>query len=86
MTLADLREQPWWTEADEAELDLLVTEFVRAVFAHRRGCSVCAAGGPWCDVLRDAFEGLLEWRAGRILRSKGAWLRIRQRALEEQAA
>jgi hypothetical protein len=29
MALSELRDQPWWTAADEAELDLLVHELVR---------------------------------------------------------
>lgn len=69
---------PWWTEADDAELDLLVHELVRAHAAHRAGCRVCSLGGPWCHILADAFEGLLDWLRGRILRSKAAFLRFDQ--------
>jgi hypothetical protein len=75
----------WWTVADQAELDLLVHEFTKAVWAHRLGCSICSAGGPWCAPLRDAFEGILEWREGRRLRSIAAALRARQTALDESA-
>jgi hypothetical protein len=69
---------PWWTSADDAELDLLVDEFVRVAFVHRDRCSVCSAGGPWCEPLHDAFDGLLGWRRGREFRSKAEWLRARQ--------
>ena len=85
----DLSRQPWWTEADDAELDLLVHEFVRVVDIHRERCSICSANGhcgPWCAPLREALEGVVEWRAGRILRSKAQWLRMRQTEVEEWAA
>jgi hypothetical protein len=82
VTRIDLRTQVWWTAADERALDLLVHEFIRVAFIHRNGCSVCSAGGSWCSSLLDAFEGLLEWREGRVLRSQAAWLRAR----EESAA
>jgi hypothetical protein len=77
-----LAEQPWWTSADEAELDLLVHELVRVAFLHRDRCATCNRD-RWCDALRDATAALLEWRAGRVLRSKAAWLRIRQQARED---
>jgi hypothetical protein len=50
--------QPWWTAADEAELDLLVHDFVKAAFRHREACAICSAGGPWCGPLREAFEAV----------------------------
>jgi hypothetical protein len=77
---------PWWTEADQAELDVLVNELVRAGFAHRAGCSICSARAGWCEAMRDALEGLVEWRRGRELRSKAAWLRAREMVHEERAA
>lgn len=85
----DLSRQPWWTAADDAELDLLVHELVRAVDIHRAGCSVCSANGhcgPWCEPLREALEGVIEWREGRILRSKAQWLRFRQAVAEIRVA
>jgi hypothetical protein len=82
----DLRAQPWWTVADEAELDLLTRELVRAGFLHREKCSACGGGRPWCPAMVEAFEVLLDWREGRILRSKAAWLRMRQTSAEERRA
>jgi hypothetical protein len=73
-----LAAQPWWTAADDAELDLLVHEFVKAAFRHREACATCRAGGPWCQPLREAFEAALDWRDGRSFRSKAAWLRLRE--------
>ena len=72
----------YWTEADEAELDVLVFELVRAVHAHREGCSICREGGPWCAPLVGALDAVVEWRRGRILRSKAQWLRARDTAAE----
>jgi hypothetical protein len=75
---------PWWTEADQAELDLLAHEFVRAALIHRQRCSICSAGGLWCRPLREAGDGLLDWRCGRELRSRAVWLRGQQIAREER--
>jgi hypothetical protein len=75
---------PWWTAADQAELDVLIHAFVDAVWAHRARCSTCASGGLWCVPLREALEAVLDWRWSRLLRSKAAWLRERE-WLREQA-
>jgi hypothetical protein len=75
MAFASLREQPWWTAADDAELDVLVSELVRRARQHRDHCSVCSAGGPWCPGMVEALEIVIEWRDGRILRSKANYLR-----------
>jgi hypothetical protein len=72
-----LASQEWWTAADAAELDVLIHEFLRAVYRHRDVCAICSGGGPWCTPLRQALEGVLEWRDGRVLRSKADWLRLR---------
>jgi hypothetical protein len=84
--MSDLSRQIWWTEADESELDLLVHELVKAVHAHREACSTCKVGSPWCAPLGDALQAVVDWRRGRVLRSKAAWLRARQMAVEERAA
>lgn len=67
----------YWTHADQAELDVLLHEFVKAAYLHRDHCSTCRGGGPWCLPLREALEGVLEWRRGRALRSRADWLRLR---------
>ena len=72
----------WWTEADEAELAVLLDEFLKHVRIHRDACSVCRTGGPYCASLDEAFDVLLEWRRGRELRSKAQWLRAREMARE----
>jgi 1,6-anhydro-N-acetylmuramate kinase len=77
VALREQRDQPWWTTADQAELDLLVHELVRVGFVHRARCTVCG-GGRWCPAMHEALDVLLEWREGRVLRSKAAWLRARE--------
>jgi hypothetical protein len=85
VSLADLRAQPWWTGADEAELDQIAWEFVRSAFVHREKCTTCRAGDRWCPLLAEALEHAIDWRDGRILRSKAAFLRLIQARLEEAA-
>jgi len=77
---------PHWSSADAAELDVLIDAFVAAAFVHRERCATCSAGGPWCQALTDAFNGIIEWRRTRALRSKAAYLRVLQAELEEQVA
>jgi hypothetical protein len=80
----DLRDQPWWTPADRAELDAFAQRLVDAVHAHRAaGCEVCAAGYPPCSVVTEAVEQVVEWRDRRMLLSLATWLRARQEELEQ---
>lgn len=74
----DLRRQPWWSEADEAEFNVLIHAFVDAGLAHHKNC--CGTTGPWCPPLREAFDAVVDWRTSRVLRSKAAWLRAREEA------
>jgi hypothetical protein len=79
-----LRQQPWWTPADEADLDAFVRGVVEAVTAHHEaGCAVCAAGYPPCPVVRAAIDRVIEWRQVRIPLSRAAWLRARQDELDQ---
>lgn len=86
--IADLRAQPWWTEADVAELDLLTHELVRVAFIHRERCSTCRGerGVLHCAQVGEAIRLAIEWRDGRVLRSKAAWLRAREEAIAETVA
>jgi hypothetical protein len=82
--VSDLRQQPWWTPADRAELDAFAQRLVDAVHAHRAaGCEVCAAGYPPCPVVTKAVEQVVEWRDRRIMLSRAKWLRARQNELDE---
>lgn len=78
-----LASQPYWTDADQAELDVLTWTLVQAMDRHERLCRLWAAevaeyGIGWCPHLSEALGLVLEWRAGRILKSKAAWLRRRE--------
>jgi hypothetical protein len=80
--------QSWWTSADEAELDLLVHELVLAVRFHRERCPVCATGEPGgiaCESILAAVAAVIDWRRGRILRSRARWLRERRTDAEAAA-
>jgi hypothetical protein len=81
---------PWWTSADTAELDVLIYEFVRLVWEHRReSCAVCLAGS-WCKTYRAetkrALDEILDWIQARSLRSRAEWLRAREPEAEAVAA
>jgi hypothetical protein len=67
----------WWTDADEAELDVLVNAFVGAACAHK-ACVRCRELNTWCPPMISAFEAVLEWRRSRQLRSRAEWLRARE--------
>jgi hypothetical protein len=69
---------PYWTPADQAELDLLTHEFVRVAWAHRERCSTCRNKRGWCAPLADAFAELVGWRTRRRLASRAEHLRAEQ--------
>jgi hypothetical protein len=75
--------QPWWTDADQAELDVITHQLVESVFSHRgAGCPVCAAGFPPCPKVQKAITVVIEWREARILLSQATWERMRQNLVE----
>lgn len=85
--MTDLRSQPWWTEADRAELDVVVHLLVDGLAAHEEtGCTTCEAGYPPCPKVTRAIEAVVEWRDRRVLTSKAAWLRAIQDHLDLDAA
>lgn len=60
-----LTQQPYWTPADQAELQLLTHDAVDAVWKHPQ--------------LAGTVLGiLLDWRRRRILKSQACWLRLTQ--------
>jgi hypothetical protein len=77
---------PWWTDADQAEFDVLVLDFFEAAWLHRERCPVCSAGGPWCWPLRDVFDLLVLWARRRMLRTWAAYVRARQDFADWEAA
>lgn len=58
---------PWWTEADQAELNLALWTMICAL-------ETIPKGHPARGVIIDA---VLEWRQLRILTSKAEWFRRR---------
>ena len=64
---------PWWTEADQAEQEVLLDELVALWFEHRQRCSSTP-----CPALLTAAGELLEWRRRRLLRSRATSLRALQ--------
>jgi hypothetical protein len=95
MSDTDLRERPaarrwapsvlsapaWWTDVDQAELDVLVYALVRAGFAHR-DCDRCRALNTWCPPMAEAAEAVFDWLRFRRLLSRAQFLRV----LEERRA
>jgi hypothetical protein len=69
----------FWSEADQAELDVLILTFVEGAWDHRARCSVCSTG-PWCGGMRKALELLLDWQRFRELKTRAEALRERQDA------
>jgi hypothetical protein len=79
----DLRLQPWWTDADRAELDAITHELANSVRSHREaGCQACAAGFPPCPKVQKAIAVAVGWRDARILLSRAKWARSRQNLFE----
>ena len=75
---------PYWTDADQAELDVLIWEFITRAERHR-GCPDCERneeiyGHAWCEQLSAGLEVVLDWRRSRSLRSRATWLRAQQDA------
>lgn len=75
VTLAD---QPWWTPADQAELEALTWALADAYHEHREHCLICRKDdwGKQCPQLREAIQIVLDWRQSRILHSKARYLRL----------
>ncbi len=85
--LPKLTDQPWWTDADKAELDALWGEWVDGSQEHRDRCRACLEheriyGSQWCNALQSALEVVLEFREQRIRVSKAQWLRLTNDAMQ----
>ena len=74
----------WWTDADDAELDLLVWEFIDGNHDHLPNCSAEYV----CPHLGQALTAILYWKHARELQSRAAYLRSAQDLAEwkERAA
>jgi hypothetical protein len=75
----------FWTDADDAELDVLVHALVHGVFDHREKCAICLAGEPYpCPHVQAAIAVVVEWRDKRALLSRAEALREARRRLEAE--
>jgi len=72
----------WWTDADAAELDVLVYELVSGYFEHRPRCASCAAEQLPCPHFRKAIEVVVEWARTRELLSRAEHLRAERDRIE----
>lgn len=59
--------RPFWTEADQAEWELLAWALVDGSFEHREQCATCTAGYPPCPHIAKAIQIVLDWHRGREL-------------------
>lgn len=85
MKRATPQPKPWWTDADQAELDMLLWEFLGAAWRHKLDCSSCVSENRFCGPLSTAWDAIEEWLASRRLKSKAEWLRARQ-TIDNRAA
>jgi hypothetical protein len=78
--------RPWWTEADDAELAVLVAELMLLMPEHRAWCPACELqrreGWP-CRSVTSAIAAIINWHWRRDLLSRAEWLR---RLEQERAA
>jgi len=77
---------PWWTDADAAELRVLLEELADGVYEHREHCATCCQGAAWCRPLREAFEEVVHWRGRRLSASYAAAMRAKQDLLDLKEA
>ncbi len=73
---------PWWTEADQGELDCLVRDLADGVWEHRTECARCALEHPPCPHVQAAIDTVIDWRSRRELLSRARWLRLQRDTLE----
>jgi hypothetical protein len=72
-----MKRNPWFTEADQAEIDLVAMALVDCAFTHREHCSRCRELGRFCPPLAGAFGAAVRWAETRALASKAEALRRR---------
>lgn len=69
-----ISQAPWWTAADQAELDVLIAYFVELAWAHRV-CRACHERGTMCGQLEAIWDEIEDWLKRRSLLSKAEYLR-----------
>jgi PIN domain nuclease of toxin-antitoxin system len=79
-----------WTQADQAELDLLTWELVHAHHDHRSACPDCQALGRPCERLAEGTahvtEMIVAWRDRRIRATTAEQARQEQDRIDEERA
>lgn len=74
-----LLQLPWWTVADQAELDMLVGELVTLAMSRREHPG-------WSAAVGEAVAAIEEWRDTRERRSRAVYLRRLVDGLDSQPA
>ena len=70
---------PWWTEADQAELDIATWELVCVLEEHRATCPVC---GARCDALEWLSAETAPYDLAPLDAPKGLFANVRRRKAE----
>ena len=73
---------PWLTQADLAEMDVVSRVLVDAVFTHREKCATCHETGRYCTPISEAIQAAVDWAELRTLKSQAATLRLMQNRRE----
>ncbi len=77
---------PWLTEADLAEMDVVSRALVEAIFTHREKCATCRETDParagclgrYCTPISEAIQAAVYWAELRTMMSKAEALRAMQ--------
>lgn len=64
-----------WTQADQAELDVLLWALCDGYQTHRQQCARCADEYPPCPHVGKAIQEIVDWRTARTLLSRAEHLR-----------
>lgn len=73
---------PWLTDADLAEMDVVSRVLVNAVFEHKERCHTCREDGRYCTAISEAIQAAVDWAEIRTLTSKAEALRAMQNRRE----
>ena len=73
----DVAPPAWWTDADQAELDLIAHDLFELTYVHHMNCDGCHRNaGGYCQDLRDVWAAVDEWKQRRSLYSKATYFRL----------
>jgi hypothetical protein len=77
-----VKRNPWLTDADLAEIDVVSEVLVNAIFEHKGRCSTCREAGRYCTPIAGAIQAAVDWAELRTMTSKARALRALQRRRE----